>query len=263
MKNEVEKFPILRLSKESISSIKEVVAREFPLTIILNNHELVTLLCSPMDMKYLAVGFLLSEGLLKSKDDIKKITVEDRRGVVRLEAELKEGFAQGGSFKRLITSSGGRGAFSRVVADATSQKVQSQTKISTDEIFALVDEFQSHSQLYLATHGVHSAALCDWEGISVFSEDIGRHNAIDKVFGKCLLEDIPTDDRMLITSGRISSDAVHKVAKRGIPIITSIAVPTSLAIRIADKLGVTLVGSVMEEKMNVYTNNWRIVRGGE
>ena len=263
MENEVERFPILRFSKGSGSSIEEVIARECALTIILNNHELVTLLCSPMDMKYLAVGFLLSEGLLKSKDEIKKMTVDDRRGVVRLEAELEEGFPQGVSFKRLITSSGGRGVFPRGVADATDQKVQSQMRISTDEILALVDEFRNCSQLYLATHGVHSAALCDRKGISVFSEDIGRHNAIDKVFGKCLLEDIPTDDRLVITSGRISSDTVHKVARRGIPTIISIAVPTNLAVRIAHNLGITLVGDAMEEKMNVYTNKWRIVPGEE
>lgn len=260
MKDGVERFPVWRFTRESLSSSKEAVAREFPLTIILNNHELVTLLCSPMDIKYLAVGFLLSEGLIKSKAEIKKITVEDRKGVVRVDAELEEGLAQGVSFKRLITSSGGRGAFTRGVAD-TSQKVQSQMRISTGEILALVDKFQKYSRLYLATHGVHGAALCDRQGISVFGEDIGRHNAIDKVFGKCLLEDIPTDDHVVITSGRISSDAVHKVAKRGIPIIISVAVPTDLAIRIAEELGVTLVGSVVEEKMNVYTNEWRIAEG--
>ena len=115
----------------------------------------------------------------------------------------------------------------------------------------------------MATHGVHSAALCDTENILVFSEDIGRHNAIDKIFGKCLLEDIPTDDRVIITSGRISSEILHKVAKKGIPIIISISVPTNLGVRIADSLGITLIGSVRVKKINVYTNDWRIMSDGK
>jgi FdhD protein len=85
MVSEVEKVPILRLTEAGKSSVDDVVVREFPLTIILNNQELVTLLCSPKSLDYLAVGFLSSEGLLKGKDDIKKITVDDRRGVVRVE----------------------------------------------------------------------------------------------------------------------------------------------------------------------------------
>ena len=259
MENEIERFPIMRLTKEGRSSIEEEVAREFPVTIILNGQELVTLLCSPKDLRYLAVGFLSSEGLLKSKDEIKKIAVDDQRGVVRLETVEDKGLAQDVLFKRLITSAGGRGASFYSAADATSQKVESQMEISADEVFTLVNEFQHGSEVYLATHGVHSAALCDRKSILVFNEDIGRHNAIDKIFGKCLLEDIPTDDRVVITSGRISSEILHKVAKRSIPIIISIAVPTNQGIRIADNLGITLIGSVRGKRMNVYTNDWRVV----
>jgi FdhD protein len=131
-------------------------------------------------------------------------------------------------------------------------------KISADEVFALVNEFQHGSKVYLATHGVHSAALCDKKSILIFNEDIGRHNAIDKIFGRCLLEDIPTEGHMIITSGRISSEILHKVAKRGIPIIISISTPTNQGVRIADNLGITLIGSVRGKKLNVYTNDWRV-----
>ncbi len=85
MKSETGKYPVLRFTKEGSSRVEEAVAEEFPLTIILNDQELVTLLCSPMDLKYLAVGFLLSEGLLAGKDDVAKIVVDDRTGVVRVE----------------------------------------------------------------------------------------------------------------------------------------------------------------------------------
>ena len=259
MENEVEKFPILRLTKEGRDSIEEAVAREFPVTIILNDQELVTLLCSPKNLEYLAVGFLSSEGFLKSKDEIKKIIVDDQRGVVRLETVEDKGFDQEVLFKRIISSGCGRGASFYSAADAASQKVESQMKISADEVFTLENEFQHGSEVYLATHGVHSAALCDKKSILVFNEDIGRHNAIDKIFGKCLLEDIPTKDRVVITSGRITSEILHKVAKKGIPIIISISVPTNLGMRIADNLGITLIGSVKGKKrMNIYTNDGRV-----
>jgi len=258
MENEVERFPVLRFTREGRSSIEDEVARELPVTIVLNDQELVTMLCSPTNLEYLVVGFLSSEGLLTSKDEIKKIIVDSERGVVRLETVETKEFAQDVLFKRIISSGCGRGASFYSSADAVSQKVDSRTEISTNEVFALVNEFQHGSKLYLATHGVHSAALCDTNHILVFSEDIGRHNAIDKIFGKCLLEDIPTDNRIIITSGRVSSEILHKVAKKGIPIIISISVPTNLGVRIADDLGITLIGSVKGNKINVYTNDWRV-----
>ena len=112
-----------------------MVAREFPLTIILNNQELVTLLCSPKDLRYLAVGFLFSEGLLKSKDEIKKIMVDDQRGVVRVETEEEKSLANELCFKRFITSGCGRGASFYSAADVQNQaKVESQIEISTLEV---------------------------------------------------------------------------------------------------------------------------------
>ena len=259
----VERFPILRLTEEGGSSIEGAVAREFPVTIILNDQELVTLLCSPKDLGYLAVGFLSSEGLLKDKNEIKSVVVDEERGVVRLQTMEDKGFNQDVLFKRLITSGCGRGASFYNATDVTSQKVESQIKISSDEVFAFVSEFQHSSQIYIATHGVHSAALCDSKSILVFSEDIGRHNAIDKIFGKCLLENIPTEDRIIITSGRISSEILHKVAKKGIPIIISISTPTDLGVRIADDLGITLIGSVRGKRMSVFTNGWRVATAGK
>ncbi|MFO7995850.1 MAG: formate dehydrogenase accessory sulfurtransferase FdhD [Dehalococcoidia bacterium] len=262
MGNDTEKFSILKLTDKGGSSTEELVARESPLTIILNDQELVTLLCSPADLTYLAVGFLSSEGLLKDKDEIRNILVDDERGVVRLETTGDNALSQDVLFKRFISSGCGRGASFYSPADATSQKVESQMEISTEEVLDLVHRFQHGSHLYLATHGVHSAALCNRKGMLVFSEDIGRHNAIDKIFGKCLLEDISIDDRVVITSGRISSEILHKVAKRGIPIVISISAPTNLGVRIADTLGITLVASVRGRRMNIYTHAERIATDG-
>jgi FdhD protein len=264
MDNETEKFSILKLTERGSSSIDDVVAKEFPLTIILNNQELVTLLCSPMNLRYLAVGFLFSEGLIKSKDEIKKIIVDDRRGVVRVETEGDVELAKDVLFKRLITSGCGRGVSFYSAADAQGQvKVESRIEISTLEVLALVKEFQNRAQIYRATGGVHSAALCDIRDILVFSEDVGRHNAIDKIFGECILNDIATDDHIIITSGRISSEILLKVARRNVPLIVSKSAPTNLGLRLAADLGVTLIGFVRGKRMNVYTHDWRIAMDGK
>lgn len=256
-----EKFTISRFTGDSAGKAEISVAREFPLTIIFNGEELVTLLCSPIEFKYLAVGFLSSEGLLKSKDEIKRITTDDQRGIIRIETVDNRGPAEDVIFKRLITSGCGRGAAFYSEADAARQKIATRTKISPEEVYALANQFQHGSDLYLETHGVHSAALCNPKGILVFAEDIGRHNAIDRVFGKCFLENISIEDCLIMTSGRVSSDSVYKVARRGIPILVSISVPTGLGVKTADDLGITLIGSVRgNRRMNVYANDWRVVR---
>ncbi len=256
----IERFPILRVTEQGRSQGEDIITTEFALTIILNNQELVTLLCSPTDLKYLAIGFLSSEGLLKSKDEIKKIVVDDQRGVVRVETAEDKGLASQLLFKRLITSGCGRGASFYSAADVKNQaKVESQIRISAPQVFALVNQFQHRSQVYRATGGVHSAALCDTKTILVFSEDIGRHNAIDKIFGECMLTDLPTEDRIIITSGRISSEILLKVARRNIPILISKSAPTNLGVGLAADLAVTLIGFVRGKRMNVYTDSWRVV----
>ena len=259
-----QRLSTLRVTEAGKKDIDDVVVTEFPLTIILNNRELVTLLCSPAGLKYLAIGFLFSEGFIRSKDEIRKIIVDDLRGVVRVETEKGDESIDELVFKRFITSGCGRGASFYSAADVQDQaRIESQIVISADEVFALVNEFQHNSEVYLATHGVHSAALCDRQSISVFHDDIGRHNAVDKVFGECLLRDISTDDRIIITSGRISSEILLKVAKGKIPIIISKTAPTNLGVKLAADLGVTLIGFVRGRRMNVYSHGWRVVAGGK
>lgn len=260
MMDEIRGFNILRVTEEGRREVEEVVAREFPLTIILDNQELVTLLCTPKDLNYLAIGFLSSEGLIQHKGEIRKIILDERRSVVRVETEGDKGGATELILKRLITSGGGRGfAFYRAADTINQAKVESEMRISADEVFALLKEFQQRSQIYRATHGVHSAAMCDTKDILIFAEDIGRHNAVDKIFGRCILEDISIDDRMIISSGRISSEIVLKIARKNIPIVISKAAPTDLAIDLAARLGVTLIGFVRGKKMNVYTDGWRMI----
>lgn len=259
MDERTEYLPIVQIIEETKEIKTDVVVRELPLTIFLNNKELVTLLCTPENLRDLAVGFLYSEGILQSKEEIDKMALDKRRGIIWIEIKGDKDFIKKLMFKRLIPSGCGQGATFYKVADATSCKeVDSDLRISSQSALNLAKKMQQQSQLYKATGGVHSAALCDNSELLVFSEDIGRHNAIDKIFGKCLLEGINTDNKIILTSGRISSEILLKVAKRNIPIIISRSAPTNLAIKLANKLKVTLIGFARGKRINIYANYFRI-----
>lgn len=264
MENELSRISVSQLTNTERANIEGAVAREQPLTIILNNQELVTLLCTPVDVNYLAIGFLYSEGLIENRATIRKITVDSNRGIARVETQNNVAPDSDILFKRIITSGCGRGASFYNVADMQKQiKVESQLKVSTRNVLTLTHEFQQRSKVYKATHGVHSAALCDAKSILVFNEDVGRHNAVDKIFGECFLKDISTDERIVVTSGRISSEILLKVAHRNIPILISVSAPTDLGVKLASNLGITVIGLVRGKRMIAYTNDWRVESGGE
>jgi len=255
----IERLPIQRfLCNEKINTDVSLL-KEIPLTIVLNNEELVTLLCSPSDLRYLAIGFLSSEGFIKNKSEIETVTIDERTGIVRVTTSGESKSERGQIFKRLITSGCGRGASFYSSADIDTKKVESQVKINASELLALARKFQTYSELYLSTHGSHGSALCNNNNILVFNEDVGRHNAIDKVFGECLLKGIPTKDRIIITSGRVSSEIIHKIAKKSVPIIISKSVPTSLGVRLSTDLGITVAGFVRGKRMNLYSHYSRVI----
>ena len=259
------KLPVLRVNKQEANEFEDTIVKEHSVTIMMNDQEVVILLCSPTNLEYLAAGFLLSEGLLESHDDIVRtsVTGDDRKSTVRVEVKEPREAGKYNSSRRLIASSGGRGAaFSSALPDSY-PKIESSVEISASEILALVEDFHQRSPVFEATGGVHSAALCSPDDVLVFSDDIGRHNALDKVFGECLLKDISTADRIIVTSGRVSSEILFKVARRRVPVIISVAAPTDVAVRLAEDLGITLVGFVRSGRMNIYTHDWRVKIDGK
>jgi FdhD protein len=246
-----KKFPVIRVTEHDRIKVDSLIVREFSLSIILNGRKLVILSCSPMDFEYLAVGFIQSQGLIDSKDDIKSLEI-DKPNVVHIETRKSVDITE----SLVLTSSGGRSGDLLNIKNIINE---SHITITADRVFSLMEQFEHRSRDFKATGGVHSAALCDMENMLIFSEDIGRHNAVDKVFGRCLMQDIPTDNRFIITSGRVSSDIILKIARRNIPVLIARNSPTDLGIELASDLGITLLGFVRGTNMNIYTNEWRIV----
>jgi FdhD protein len=260
MSDEVKKVSALLITTEEKQKVQEVVTTEFSLTITLNNREIVTLLCTPRDLEWLAVGYLFSEGLIQSKSDITKITLDESNCAVRIETKDSRVVESEPTSKRFIASSGWRGSTLIHSLDTTElTKVSSKMQIATGDVFAMVEDFQGRSKIFKDTGGVHSAALCSTNSILLLAEDIGRHNAIDKIFGGCLLKDIDTKERAIMTSGRVSSEILLKVARRNMPILISKSSPTDVAVRLAEELGITLIGFVRGKKMNVYTGSHRVI----
>ncbi|MCD5390416.1 formate dehydrogenase accessory sulfurtransferase FdhD [candidate division NPL-UPA2 bacterium] len=260
--NQAKEINILRIGPEEKNKEKDIVIEEVPFTILANEQQLVTLLCSPDNLEYLAAGFLLSEGLVRDKSDIKGVSLHREREGYYVSVKLDGSFQIPENFfqKRLVTSGCGKGTSFFDSQDVMNlQPTDSKLQVSQDEIFQLMKELERRSSLFKTTGGAHSAALCDQTAIKVFAEDMGRHNAIDKVFGECLLKDISTEDKIVLTSGRISSEIISKAAKREVPVIVSRAAPTDLAVRLAEKLRITLVGFVRGKRMNVYTGSSRLI----
>ena len=253
------KTDVLRIDKGKKKHLKDIVTDEVFLTIHVNEKELLTLLCSPDNLKELSAGFLFSAGLINSLDDIENIFLNAKNMTSHITLKKKD-IVEDAIFKRVYTSGCGRGMLFYNVLDLAHQKnVKKNSRIYSEKILKLMKAFEKKSTTYKKTGGVHCAALCDEENILAFCEDIGRHNAIDKVIGDILYKNLNMEELIVLTSGRISSEVMFKVQKMGSCVIISRGAPTGLAVQLADKWNITLIGFVRDHRMNVYTVKERVL----
>ena len=250
---------VVRIDAEKKIKAQDTITEEVFLTVHLNDRMLLTLSCTPGYEKELSVGFLFSSGLIHSLDEIELIFINTK--AMSSHISLKDKTIDADMlFDRVYTSGCGRGVLYYNVLDLAHRKViTSDMRIQSDTITALMKSFEKRSVVFKRTGGVHSAALSDGREILVFSEDIGRHNALDKVIGMALYQHITMEDAIVLTSGRVSSEIMYKIQKMGSPCIVSRSAPTSLSVELAKKWNVTLVGFARGRKMNVYTAQERIV----
>ena len=258
MKDSVKRFQVEKISDRRREAEETFIIAEKPVTLFLNDQEVVTLLATPENLKELAVGFMLSEGWLRQDKPIEKIEVNPE-GLVRVRVNYRPPLTAKLFLKRTITSGCGRGTiFYSVVDSLGAKKIRSATKISPAQIWGLMQGLSHHSTLYRMSGSVHGAALAEKQRIRIFCEDIGRHNAVDKVMGAAFLQKISPEGKILLTSGRISSEIMTKAIKRRIPFLFSYSGPTDLAVDIARQVGVTLIGYIRGTKMRIYSHGERI-----
>lgn len=255
----MEYLQAIEINREERNSVQVPVSEEVPLTIELNGRELATLLCSPEHLKNLVTGFLFTNGFIQNLSQQNSIIIDTQRWMasISIEGDL---FADDLSFKRIYTSGCGKGVIFHNPLDLINRvKIESDFSVDSLVIREFMKTFQKQSQEHQLTHGIHSAALASREEIFIARDDIGRHNAIDKVIGESLYKNIGFADKILLTSGRISSEILSKALRCRMPVLAAIGAPTNQAVKLARQVGLTIAGLVRGPKMIVYSGEERIL----
>lgn len=246
------KRKVIKKQGASFQEIEDYIAVEKKLKVSVNGKDVINLYCTPLMIKELVIGLFITEGILKNKispDQISIVNGEEIRVNIHVVGDILK--------EETVTSRCLGGITFNKKRDF--EKVKDDFSITVEALKTIFNEFQEKSELFRLTGCFHSAALSDGKRILVFAEDIGRHNAVDKVIGCSIIEEIPFTEKLMLVSCRVSSEIVSKCLRWGIPIIASRGAPTDLAIEIAETSGVTLVGFVRGDRLNVYTNTQRII----
>ncbi|WP_203362602.1 formate dehydrogenase accessory sulfurtransferase FdhD [Bacillus sp. REN10] len=255
------KREIIRVENGKATAVEDVIVTEYPVTVKINQEEFVTMVCTPEHIEDMVIGYLASENIIRKFEDIEDIWVQEKDGFVHVKTKKVNPYYQKFQNKRYITSCCGmsRQGFVFVNDALTAKKMDEvRVQVTPDDCFRLMNEMQQSAVTFQKTGGVHNAALCDVNGIVLSRMDIGRHNALDKIYGHCLRNDITIRDKVLVFSGRISSEILLKVAKIGCEIVLSKSAPTELALQLAEQLGITTIGFIRQESLNIYTHPERI-----
>ena len=255
----METFEITFISNDGSQVRNDAVTEEVPLTVELNGKEIATLLVSPTDLEDLVTGFLFTAGLVRDISAVRSVTIDDQ--LWKAGAHITdEGLGEDLAFKRIYTSGCGRGIVFATSLDLINRvKLPLGFSMGSARLFELVRAFLTGSEEHKRTGGVHSAALAIDAGIVVSRDDIGRHNAVDKVVGWALKNGVALTDMLLLTSGRISSEIIGKVLRCRIPVIVSPGAPTNQAVRLARESNLTLIAHTRGGRMNIYSGAERIL----
>ncbi len=244
---------IIRVTDEKVAETEDTIATETRLRIKVNGVEILKLFCSPVMIRELVVGFFMTEGIIKGGWCAERMSIEYGDDIIVDVPAEGEVCLEGGT----ITS----GCVGGVTFEHSTENLTPQKGpfIKKGQLKALFNKFQKASDLYNITGCIHSAAVSDGRSIIVLAEDIGRHNAVDKAIGYCLLEDLSFDNKILLVSGRLSSEMASKCARWGIPIVVSRTAPTERAVKISHDKGITMIGFMRGNRFNIYTHPERII----
>jgi FdhD protein len=248
------------VSAKKFQRVADYVAEEKPLYIFLNRAHYGTIFCSPSNLKELAVGHLLSRGIVKSVEEIDEISFKGE-GVCRVKLKrdigLEKRLKHLTHFSRVILSA--CGSPSPYEYSGKLRKITSNMKVRAEVILNGTSRLNSIAEIFRKTGGVHVAAIYKSDGnLVAFAEDVGRHNAVDKAIGIGALNKTDFSECFLALSGRLTGDIVLKAARVGLPIVASLAAAIDSGITVANELGLTLIGFVRGKRMNIYNCPERI-----
>ncbi len=250
------KRKIYKNNGNSFEEHEDFIALEKRVRVAVNGKEVLSLYCTPLMIRELVVGMFMTEDIIKGEWCTERMTI-DYADEVLVDIPAEGEVATDGA----VITSGCIGGIT-FPKRLSLQKLRDNFTISAEKIKAIYRKFHNASELYKLTGCVHSAALSNSSEILCLAEDIGRHNAVDKVIGYTIMENASFEGTIMLASGRLSSEIVSKCARWGIPVIASRTSPTSLAVEIAEKSGVTVVGFIRADRLNVYTHPQRIISDG-
>jgi FdhD protein len=262
-----------RLEGQKLSLQPDFVAVEEPLEIKLlvgdstAAQPISVTMRTPGNDESLALGFLFTEGIIKNGSDIQSIHIaEDTSGnalTVQLKSHVTVDLAKLERHFYTTSSCGvcGKASLEAVQQQCNIELPKTQWKVPSQVLYSLPDSLRNQQANFAQTGGIHGCALFDLDGNFILSaEDVGRHNALDKLIGHCIssMPTIPLSNHILMLSGRISFELVQKAAMAGIRFIAAVGAPSSLAIDLAEDMGITLVGFLRDERCNIYTHPHRV-----
>lgn len=239
-------FFVLRRGR--LEEVHAEVVREQPLTVYVNGERFLTLLCTPLKLDALVLGYLWMEKVIGGVEDVTALTVSEVDG--RADVTLTRPVTL--PTERILTSGCGGGITFRIDPRLFT-RLDSPLRVRPADLAARMKDLYGEAVQYQASRGIHGAALADPGRLLVVAEDVGRHNAVDKLKGEALLRNLPTTDRLLLSTGRISSEMLLKAARMGVPLVASRTSPTEMAVALAEQLGITVVGYVRPDSLNLYT----------
>lgn len=260
-----ENVDLLRIySSGSIESIRDHVISEMPVTIMIDRVGSFTVMCTPSDIEALAIGFVFSEGMISSIDEvINTFTKPELPNVIGIQVQDPTKISVGRNL--IVASSCGLCGIRNIEKMIQSIQPCDQTfKVTDHLLIETLQKLRHHQYIFDLTGGSHGAAIFDRFGeIISFAEDIGRHNALDKAIGKCLLNEHLPKGCGVALSGRVSLEIVTKAAKAGIELITAVSAVSSYAVSASEKWNITLCGFARPDKINIYTKPERLISHNE
>ena len=257
MKPEVKivQFQKFRSGKGQDSEGELIV--EKPVDLYVNGMLWITFMCTPTMLKELVVGFLFNEGVIDSAGQVLEYHICDNQEIIDI--WLSHPAEKPKEWKR---TSGCTGGYTALDLDNLTMQVSEGVAIKAERVRQLVETLFESQDLYKKTGGVHTSILTDGDQVLISAEDVGRHNSLDKIAGMYLLGDKKFDEKILLSTGRISSDMLQKAARIGAALVISRTSPTSMSVELAERWGITLIGYARRDRFNLYTHPNRIIESG-
>ena len=251
-------FDVLKITEGHSEQVQQFVATEVPCTFVVNGVEVATIMCTPTYLHEFAAGYLFTSGIIASAEELKEFHCDHKKW--RLDIMTEKDADLELLVKRVYTSGCGKGVmYPNIIALSSRYPLESDFSVSADAVWQSLKKLLSGSVLYRNTHGVHTAAISLNGNLpDVLIDDIGRHNAVDKAIGHCLLTGCDLSRAMLLCTGRISSEILHKVRRASIPIVVSRGASTHQSLLLAREMGITLIGVARAGSFTIYSHQQRI-----